>query len=333
MTITKFEDNKNAKKTNTMKKNINFAKYIVSEADRLEAKARIRELKAYVKDAIDSGKRNVIVKLPRYFFRIDPAYQTPVRTERDLGYLFGNFDDDKLLPLQGVIHWELGLVFLFDGYGRLVVTDMLNEERGDGKYDYLEVMIPLTAPDEPNARQRYEAEMYATQNTAVAKMTPLQKHGALRIMKDPTILKMDILEKKYEFTYASTRGQRDANIIGSYMEFYRSISRLGIEFGDYFFSLCKDARMNDKVNGYSVYIMRAVRDMYKMYPDYRKEIYNFLGNYMRERTVAVIKADGVSSYPMLDQIMAVSMHMEDLVTEYLGINKLRDIKDGKVINL
>lgn len=330
MTIANFENNK---KNNTMKRNINFAKYIVSENDRREAQARIRELKAYVKDAIDSGKRNIIVKLPRYFFRIDPEYQIPVRTNRDLGYLLGNFDDDKLLPLQGVIHWELGLVFLFDGYGRLVVTDILNEERGDGKYDYLEVMIPLTAPNEPEARQRYEAEMYATQNTAVAKMTPLQKHGALRIMKDPTVLAMDVLEAKYGFGYANTRGQRDANVIGSYMEFYRDIKGLGIEFGDYFFSLCKDARMNDKVNGYSVYIMRAVRDAYKMYPEYRKEIYNILGSYMRERTVAIIKSDGVSTYPMIDQIMAVSMHMEDVITEYLGINKIRTVKDGKVINL
>ena len=329
MTIANFENNKK----NTMKKNINFAKYIVSENDKREAQARIRELKAYVKEAIDSGKRNIIVKLPRYFFRIDPEYQIPVRTNRDLGYLLGNFDDDKLLPLQGVIHWELGLVFLFDGYGRLVVTDILNEERGDGKYDYLEVMIPLTAPNEPEARQKYEAEMYATQNTAVAKMTPLQKHGALRIMKDPTVLAMDVLEAKYGFGYANTRGQRDANIIGSYMEFYRDIKGLGIEFGDYFFSLCKDARMNDKVNGYSVYIMRAVRDAYKMYPEYRKEIYNILGSYMRERTVAIIKSDGVSTYPMIDQIMAVSMHMEDIVTEYLGINKIRTVKDGKVINL
>lgn len=329
MTIANFENNKK----NTMKKNINFAKYIVSENDKREAQARIRELKAYVKEAIDSGKRNIIVKLPRYFFRIDPEYQIPVRTNRDLGYLLGNFDDDKLLPLQGVIHWELGLVFLFDGYGRLVVTDILNEERGDGKYDYLEVMIPLTAPNEPEARQKYEAEMYATQNTAVAKMTPLQKHGALRIMKDPTVLAMDVLEAKYGFGYANTRGQRDANIIGSYMEFYRDIKGLGIEFGDYFFSLCKDARMNDKVNGYSVYIMRAVRDAYKMYPEYRKEIYNILGSYMRERTVAIIKSDGVSTYPMIDQIMAVSMHMEDVVTEYLGINKIRTVKDGKVINL
>lgn len=332
MTITNFENNNN-KKSSTMKRNINFAKYIVSENDRREAQARIRELKAYVKEAIDSGKRNIIVKLPRYFFRIDPEYQIPVRTNRDLGYLLGNFDDDKLLPLQGVIHWELGLVFLFDGYGRLVVTDILNEERGDGKYDYLEVMIPLTAPNEPEARQKYEAEMYATQNTAVAKMTPLQKHGALRIMKDPTVLAMDVLEAKYGFGYANTRGQRDANIIGSYMEFYRDIKGLGIEFGDYFFSLCKDARMNDKVNGYSVYIMRAVRDAYKMYPEYRKEIYNILGSYMRERTVAIIKSDGVSTYPMIDQIMAVSMHMEDVITEYLGINKIRTVKDGKVINL
>lgn len=332
MTIANFYEANNAKK-NTMKRNIDFAKYIVTENDINEAKARIRELKAYVKDAIDSGKRTVIVNLPRYFFRIDPEYQIPVRTGRDLGYLLGYFDDNKLLPLQGVIHWELGLVFLFDGYGRLVVTDILNEERGDGKYDYLEVMIPLTAPNDPEERQKYEAEMYATQNTAVAKMTPLQKHGALRIMKDPTVLNMDILEAKYNFQYAPTRGQREANVIGSYMEFYRDINRFGIEFGDYFFSLCRNARMNDKVNGYSVYIMRAVRDIYKMYPEYRKEAYNILGNYMRERTVAIIKSDGVSAYPMLDQIMAVSMHLEDVVTEYLGINKLRTVKDGKVINI
>ena len=330
MTITNFDANKKNNNNNTtMKNNINFAKYLVSETDKKEAKERARELRAYVRDAIESGKRNVIVKLPRYFFRIDPAYQTPVRTERDLGYLIKYFDDNKLLPLQGVIHWELGLVFLFDGYGRLVVTDLMN---ANGDYDYLEVMIPLNAPNDPKERQKYEAEMYATQNTAVAKMTPLQKHGALRIMRDPTILRMDVLEEKYNFKYASTRGQREAGVIGSYAEFYRSIKTFGMEFGDYFFGLCRNSRMNDKVNGYSVYMMRAIKDFYRMYPAYRTEAYNFLSEYMRDRTVAIIKADGVSEYPMIDQIMAVSMHIEDIVTAHLGIKKQRGIKDGKVVN-
>lgn len=68
----------------------------------------------------DAGYKTAIVSVPVEIMEIDTRYQTEVRTERDLRYLIDNWNENKLLPLIGVPHWETGEVFLVDGYGRWV---------------------------------------------------------------------------------------------------------------------------------------------------------------------------------------------------------------------
>ena len=66
----------------------------------------------------DAGYKVAIVEIPVEILEIDTRYQTEARTERDLRYLTNGWDENKLLPLIGVPHWEEGKVYLVDGYGR-----------------------------------------------------------------------------------------------------------------------------------------------------------------------------------------------------------------------
>ena len=51
--------------------------------------ANINELKGILSDAIRRGLKYVILPMPVRLLTIDPGYQTPIRTERDLRYLTG----------------------------------------------------------------------------------------------------------------------------------------------------------------------------------------------------------------------------------------------------
>ena len=141
------------------------------------------KLEGMLKTAIDSRKTAVIMSIPVNMLEIDTSYQTEARTERSLDYLVKNWDDNKCLPLSGVPHWEEGKVYLFDGYGRWIGSQLLKKPKKE-----LDVMVILNAPKDIIKRRIYEAKMYAFQNKNVAKMTPLQKHGAMLLMHDkPTV--------------------------------------------------------------------------------------------------------------------------------------------------
>ena len=83
------------------------------------------KLEGMLKTAMDSRKTAVIMSIPVDMLEIDTSYQTEARTERSLDYLVKNWDDNKCLPLSGVPHWEEGKIYLFDGYGRWIASQLL----------------------------------------------------------------------------------------------------------------------------------------------------------------------------------------------------------------
>lgn len=74
-------------------------------------------------------------------------------------------------------------MYIVDGFGRYKASQYIDPER----YESLDVMVILNAPKDPNERLRFEAEQYAYQNRDVAKMRPIQKHGAMEILDDPAV--------------------------------------------------------------------------------------------------------------------------------------------------
>ena len=284
------------------------------------------KLEGMLKFAVDSGRNAVIMSIPVEMLEIDTSYQTEERTARDLGYLVKNWDDNKCLPLSGVPHWEEGKIYLYDGYGRWIGSQLLKEPKKE-----LEVMIILNAPKGKEERRLYEAEMYAFQNRDVARMTPLQKHGAMLLMHDKTTETLEAMKKKYGFKYRAKMGSRGAGILGSYTE---NLALCKIDDGDcadYTYSIIRDSGFDRKTNGYSSYVIKALKDIYNIYADDREATKKLLSKEFRKIMPVNLKANALAKYPMLDFRTAVSLYVEDLIVKNLGLKQSRQIKGTRLV--
>ena len=275
----------------------------------------------------DAGCRVAIIPIPVELLEIDPLYQTDIRTERDLRYLTENWDENKLLPLVGVPHWEEGKIYLVDGFGRWIASQFIDKE----KYKELLVMVILTAPENKEDRLRFEAEMYAFQNAQVAKMTPLQKHGAMLILHDKPTETLEKLKTQYGFEYRATKGNRDASVLGSYAS---TLNICKIDEGKcatYVFDICTNAGFDRKSNGYATYIMKGLADIYKLYANNRQDTKKMLSDFLRTVTPTILKSNAVTKYPMLDFRSALSLYLEDIVVYNLGLKQSREISGTKLV--
>lgn len=292
-------------------------------------KGNVEFLKGVCKSALDAGEGVTILKIPVELMEIDTRYQTETRTGRDLRYLTNAWNESKLLPLVGVPHWEEGKVYLVDGYGRWIASQIVNKE----KYKELKVMILLDAPQDKTDRLKYEAEMYAFQNKQVANMTPIQKHGAMLIMGDKATLKLEELRKKYGFEFVATKGAREAHVLGSYTETLDLCGKEGGKAADYVFDVLFKAGFDRKANGYAAYMLRGLRDMYTLYPDDRRDTKRALVDLLRSIDGTHLKAEAVTKYPVLDTRIAVSLYLEDKISGELCLDKMRRVENGKAVHI
>lgn len=277
----------------------------------------------------DAGYKVAIVEIPVEILEIDTRYQTEARTERDLRYLTNGWDENKLLPLIGVPHWEEGKVYLVDGYGRWIASQIVNKE----KYEYLTVLLILNAPSNKQKRLEFEAEMYAYQNKQVAKMTAIQKHGAMLVLHDNATEILEKMKEKYGFEYTTVKGNREASVLGSYTETLRLCNLDNGKAAEYVFDICEGAGFDRKSNGYATYVMRGFRDMYKLYADNREDTKEFLIKELRKITPMTLKANAVVKYPMLEFKTAVSLYLEDMVVNNLGLEQSREVLGTRLVSI
>lgn len=287
----------------------------------------VSELKGLLAEAKRSGAEVAIIKIPARLLAIDDSYQTPLRTERDLGYLINNWDKRKLLPLMVVPHEEEGLCYITDGQGRWKASQFINPV----EYEYLSCMVILNAPKDKDERLKFEAEQYAFQNKDVAKVTPLQKHGALKILGDKNVLALDEMKDKYGFTYVYSKGQREGGVLGSYAEALNICATKGSRCLDYIFSICAKSGFDRKPNGYSSYVLRMLKDAWTLYADDREDTKKFLSEHLRHYEPNTFKSKAVSKYPMLEIRTACSLYVEDLIVENLYLEQSREISGTRLI--
>lgn len=292
-----------------------------------KSKGSVDKLEGLTKMYTDIHEDIAIIKIPVDLMEVDTRYQTDERTERDLQYLVRNWDERKLMPLMGVPHWEEGKVYIVDGYGRWIASQIVNKK----KYKDLKVQMILNAPTDPQERLEFEAEMYAFQNRDVKDLTAIQKHGAMMVLHDPATEKLEELRREYGFEYVNNKGMREASVLGSYTV---TLDLCKVDNGNcakYVFDICAGAGFDRKPNGYSTYIMRALRDIYKLYANNRESTKSFLIEEFRSITPVGLKANAVVKYPMLDMKIAVSLYVEDLVVENLGLEQSREVVGTKVM--
>lgn len=281
-------------------------------------------LKGLTKMYRDAKYNVAIIPIPVELLEIDTRYQTEIRTERDLRYLVNNWDENKLLPLIGVPHWEEGKVYLVDGYGRWIASQLVDKK----KYSDLQVLLVLNPPEDAEARLKFEAEMYAYQNKQVARMTAIQKHGAMVVLQDKATERLEKLKDKYGFEYTAHKGSRGASVLGSYSV---TLNICNIDDGkaaEFIFDICKGAGFDRKPNGYSTGIMKVLLDMYKLYSENRDNVQKYLVDEFRKITPLLLKARGVAKYPFLDYRLAMSLYVEDMIVDNLGLDQAREVKEN-----
>lgn len=292
-----------------------------------KSKGSVDKLEGLTKMYTDLGEEIAIIKIPVELMEIDTRYQTEERTQRDLDYLVKNWDERKLMTLIGVPHWEEGKVYIVDGYGRWIASQIVDKV----KYKDLKVQLILNAPTDPQERLGFEAELYAFQNRDVKMLTAIQKHGSMMILHDPATMKLEKLKEKYGFEYVASKGNRDASVLGSYTD---TLALCKIDDGvcaEYVFDICVGAGFDRKPNGYSRYVMRALKDIYKLYAHSRYTTKKYLIEQLRKTTPLFLKANAVSKYPLLESATAVSLYIEDMVVEDLGLEQCREAVGNKTI--
>lgn len=293
----------------------------------------IGELKGLLANAKANNQNVAIIKVPVYMMAIDESYQTTDRTERKLNYLTSRWDERKIGVLTVVPHEDEGLFYIVDGYGRWKASQIVDKE----KYTTLDCAVLLGAPSEATERRKFEAELFANQNRDVAKLKPVEKHGAMQVLGDPAALALDELQSIYGFTIGKRKCHADntagLRINGIYDDLCKGIRAHGKEMGKWFFDICKRSGFNAKTYGYSRYIYKSLRDMYIAFPGKRNEVAETLIEYFRPITPHEFKAEAVIKYPKLNEIAACSMHAEDIIAEHLGLKHTRKAEGDRIVQI
>lgn len=284
--------------------------------------------KDIMNDLKTAGKR-ALKDIPVELLTIDTSYQTLDRTNResDILRLASHWDENKLEPITVVPHVEECRFYVVNGYGRWQASQMQKP-----KYEYLCANVLLGAMKmSVEERRKFESELFAYQNREVSKLKPIQLHGALKNLGDPNAILIEEFIQKYKFSFVGTPGRRNEGVFGSYSDLYITIKRKGAECLEYIFSICAQGGFDRKPNGYASYIIRALQDIWSLYPADREATKMFLSDYFRQIDPIHIRADAQAKYPILECRTACSLLIEDKVIENLSLSRCRAIDNGKVI--
>lgn len=277
--------------------------------------------KPMITEGIGKNMRTITASasIPLSCLYVDERYQG-MRRHSQLSRLEANFDLRKLAPITVVPHYEEHRFAIVDGQGRSRVAP----KKG---LDHLFATILMDAPENPDERLKFEASYFIGQDSEMEVVKPLEKHLARVIIGDPAAIAVDSLLKKYEIRLVSNQGRRAASVLGSYTDAYIIAKNRGDKCLEFIFSIVKNAGWNHESNGYSTFVMRALRDVWIEHPDDRLAMQRYLSDYFRQITPTIFNSNAKFNYPNRDSRMACSLYVEDLVCNGLKVDrKIRVVK-------
>lgn len=270
-------------------------------------------------------EHRALCEIPVDLLTIDTQYQTEERTNRSLKKLIDNWDENKLEPITVVPHEEDSMFYIVNGYGRWCASKSIKNPK-----DYLSSIVLLGLSKNTKERRKQEAELYAYQNRESSRMTPIQNHGALTIIGEPSVLLFEKLKNKYKFDFGfGKKTSQSINTIGSYSETLNMIKTRDEKCFDFVFSTLIDCGFNKKTNGYSTYVLRGMRDIYDNYGD-KKEIRNAIVQILKGITPLQFKSYAITKYPNLEYRSACTMYLEDEVCRITKSKNTRYVQNNKI---
>lgn len=250
---------------------------------------------------------------------VDQRYQG-MRKHTQINRLINKWDVRKLSPIVLVPHPEEYRFAIVDGQGRSIAAPLKGMDR-------LSATILMDAPDDLNERLKFEAEYFIGQDSEVENVKPYEKHLARVIIGDPAAVMLDRLLNKYGVSFVSTKGMRSESVLGSYQDTYAICKIHGEKCLDFILSIIENAGWNRETNGYSTYVMKALKESWIAHPENRKEIHKFLSKELRQSDPAMFRAEANVKYPNRDARIFCSLYMEDVVCSGLGLER-RVYADG-----
>ena len=304
--------NKYAKELKAMAKVVQ----INEEARRIE---QFNDVMANAKPMITEGRGKNLhtvtasACIPLSCCYVDKRYQG-LRSHKRISQLESKFDKRKLTPITVVPHYDEHIFAIVDGQGRSIVAPKKGMDR-------LFATILMDAPDDLEARLKFEAEYFIGQDSEVENVKPLEKHLARVIIGDPAAVTIDKLIKEYKISFTNTQGKRGESILGSYTDTYSIAKNRGEKCLDFIFSIIKNAGWNHETNGYATFVMRALRDTWVEHPNDREAIHTYLSDALRQSSPSLFSTDARAKYPKRDHRMACTLMIEDMVCDNLNLDR------------
>jgi hypothetical protein len=254
---------------------------------------------------------------------VDPAYQRiHTRSSQKIRDLANRWNEDKLTPVICVPHAEEYRFALVDGQGRLQASQMLAKP-----YTELDAIVLTRIPENIADRQKFEAEIFIGQDQEVEPVKPIQKHNALLLLGDKAAMIVQNICDKYDISFTERKGNRDGGVLGSYPTTYKIAKIHGEKCINFIFSIIEKAGWKNEANGYSTYVMRALKDTWVAHPGERKEIYDYLSQELRLIDPMLFKSRAITRYPYRDP-RACTLYIEDILCTNLRLNR-KIYDDGK----
>lgn len=275
---------------------------------------------ANMKECGKKGSGKYVASIPVELLKVDFAYQrittsTPTRLKK----LANHWREDKLMPMIVVAHPEEYCFYIVDGFHRYTVaTTMLNVT-----YKALDAIVLTKAPKDSKKRQKFEAELFVSQNEDVERVTPIQMHKAKLLIGDEAASSLQKLLDKYNVSYVATPGQREQAILGSYETAYGIAKRNGKACLEFIFSIIDNAGWRTETNGYSKAIMKGIKDVWCAYPspERHNQMHKYFSKALRDIDPKLLIAKSRSRYPERNERQTVALYLADMLVEDLGYER------------
>lgn len=231
------------------------------------------------------------------------------------------WDPKKMDPIRVVPHPETGTFSVIDGWHRYTAADMLGNE-----YIVCEIIEINGTVEE---RTIEEARLFATQGDETDSLSPIEKHKANLLLGVYENVKLRELADKYGIIIDDEH-ERSAKAKNYLTGFYRALRliKTDSEAMDYVFNIIVTAGWNLASNGLGNVSLTTLYNIIRMHREYATYITKFLGNYLRGKDPDVFFGASGEKYPERKEEERVTLYIEDIVTENLGIERVYN--GGKV---
>ena len=204
---------------------------------------------------------------------------------------------------------------VIDGCHRLLAAKYLGM-----KYVPCEI---LDLSDDPKQRQIEEARLFATQNDELDKLTPLQKHKANCLCGVKENLFVQKMIEKYDIKVKTNCG-RGYGKIGELTGFSQAlkIAKANEKLLDHTLNILYSARWNISHVGLGNFTLSAVSNVLRLHAECTEDVKEILINSLIKITPEQFIANSRAKYPERKDVEAITLTMEDIVCEVLGIPRV-----------